>query len=394
MPDVTNRDATRIPVLDGIRGLAIILVVLGHCTPSEALSTRLTEWTKKAALGGWIGVDLFFVLSGFLITGILLRANASPHYFRNFYIRRFLRIWPLYLFVAIMLFLIVPPLLSTADQSAWSKLAAHQEWIWLHCANYGMYLYAADFRGSPIGVTHLWSLAVEEHYYLLWPVAVYVLSLNRLRVLCLAIISMALAFRTVAVLGNYEPFYFTLTHCRIDALALGSALSTYAFEGRLQELRPMARLGGFVATAALAVYFVTQKGFWPWHPFMFSIGLTMVMVVWASLLVLTVGEENHLSRLLQSRALQSAGKYSYAWYIFHGALGGMIDRLIPSWAALASSYRSPEAASITILLLRGGLSLGIAILSWHILEKHCLQFKRYFPAQVAESTGVAGVVST
>src|SRR5882672_5687186 len=113
MPLVGSRalGEQRIPALDGLRGVAILMVLLNHFLPDRNYApSRVMTWLSNAARSGWAGVDLFFVLSGFLITGILIEAKASPHYFRNFYMRRVLRIFPLYYGALVLVFVILPPL--------------------------------------------------------------------------------------------------------------------------------------------------------------------------------------------------------------------------------------------------------------------------------------------
>src|SRR5438874_11818359 len=128
-----TREAKHIPSLDGLRGLAIILVLLFHFTPEGGGHTLIGVLTRWVSRLGWCGVDLFFVLSGFLITGILFDAKGSPHYFRNFYMRRVLRIFPLYYGVLLVVFIIVP-LFKTMTADDW-RLMNNQHWLWLYAAN-------------------------------------------------------------------------------------------------------------------------------------------------------------------------------------------------------------------------------------------------------------------
>src|SRR5215468_3394421 len=105
---LASRQMNRVPVLDGVRGIAILLVLWYHFTPEIGVPVRAIEWLKKTSTGGWLGVELFFVLSGFLITGILLDAKGSPNFFRNFYARRILRIFPLYYACLAFVLLLLP----------------------------------------------------------------------------------------------------------------------------------------------------------------------------------------------------------------------------------------------------------------------------------------------
>src|SRR5260370_16732322 len=178
------RGTGHLPGLDGIRGLAILLVMavhfIGDATPrnfAERLAVKLASY-------GVLGVDLFFVLSGFLITGLLLDAKNDPHYFRNFYARRILRIFPLYYLVLALLFLVLPRLIALTP--ALELARERQVWLWTYTANF--YIAAKSSWAALTYVSHFWSLAIEEHFYLLWPLAVFLLSRETLARICLAAI--------------------------------------------------------------------------------------------------------------------------------------------------------------------------------------------------------------
>src|SRR6202795_1240617 len=159
--------------LDGFRGLAILLVFAFHAfhsTHFSSLPARVLEWFGS---GGWMGVDLFFVLSGFLITGILTKSVGLPRYFRNFYIRRSLRIFPLY-YGVLLLLLALTPLLHLE----WHR--GHLTYL-VYCQNIGGVLnpIEIEYLQPSVNLSHLWSLAVEEQYYLLWPVTIWLLRDER-----------------------------------------------------------------------------------------------------------------------------------------------------------------------------------------------------------------------
>ena len=209
--------------LDGVRGMAVLMVLVFHfvsCAPPtngvEKIIVRMTNF-------GSFGVELFFILSGFLITGILYDSCHKPHYFRNFYARRALRIFPLYYGVLFLVFFVAPmiPLLRgpTLDY-----LVDRQAWAWL----YGVNIYIAkqgDWSFSYID--HFWSLAVEEHFYLVWPLVVFLVA-RRPRTLMTSSLAIALC----AVLARLTGFLaglswwttYVLTPFRLDGLALGAFL--------------------------------------------------------------------------------------------------------------------------------------------------------------------------
>ncbi len=230
-----------IPELQGLRGLAVLAVVLYHCHPL-LVGTPL----YGVSLWGWSGVNLFFVLSGFLITSILLEARGRPHYFRNFYARRALRIWPVYLLLLIVCYSVPLWFLgdSLAHQTHWRTLAAYA-------------LFLQNLRHTPLPGTlgPTWSLAIEEQYYLLWAPLVWLLGARR--VLLASALGVLLVLSPL--LRILHPHWLTPTHTLIhlDGIALGSLLAVALFSLHL-ERRIWLAMGisgaclGWLATATIA----------------------------------------------------------------------------------------------------------------------------------------------
>src|SRR5437899_698335 len=162
----------QMPVLDGLRGVAILLVILNHAIawPLQPATTRVDAVVGVVAYAGWMGVDLFFVLSGFLISGILLDTRGQPGWWPNFIARRALRIFPLYYGALTVLFVLLPCLVRCSNTEL-VTLQENQRWYWTYTVN----LLAAltHGRGTPLYTAHLWSLSIEEQFYLIWPLIVW-----------------------------------------------------------------------------------------------------------------------------------------------------------------------------------------------------------------------------
>ena len=269
----------------------------------------------KAISGiGSTGVDLFFVLSGFLITGILLDAKSSPHFFRNFYARRTLRIFPLYYGVLIACFLIVPLFhpFSPAEQ----QVANRQGWLWLYAANIRESFTNAyyPFSGGWIAMDHFWSLAIEEHFYLLWPLVIFFASRRTMIGICIAVIAIALGTRLGLYLSEIESMaYYHLTPCRMDELAMGGLIVLLARSpGGAAKL---VRIAWGIASVSLMALILTWR--FEWREYIF--GSTLLAMFFAALLVCVVssGLRNPLRLLFQNRGLRLLGKFSYGAYVLH-----------------------------------------------------------------------------
>jgi peptidoglycan/LPS O-acetylase OafA/YrhL len=208
-PDEVARSG-HLPALDGVRGLAILLVMLTHFTLVQQ-GPVLDRLVGMAGRFGWTGVDLFFVLSGFLITSILLSSRGTGHYFRNFYARRTLRIFPLYFFVIFIATVVIPSL-----PFAWTEHFRVENWTrplyWLYLSNFAI-TFSPDASNDMLGLT--WSLAIEEQFYLIWPILVLLLSRRALWWTCIGAVALSVVTRTLFVIGGAERLYaYVLTPSR------------------------------------------------------------------------------------------------------------------------------------------------------------------------------------
>ena len=204
---------TRLPALDGVRGVAILLVIL-HNQTGRYPSLHL----QQIFANGWMGVDLFFVLSGFLITGILVDSRQSEDYFKNFYARRCLRIWPLYYSLLFFMFVIVPVLLPSEAHTVFDRSSP---W-WAYPLFLQNFLIPNPSGATgPLGVT--WSLAIEEQYYLVWPWVVRYCSRSQVRSIALTVICLSPALRFYLSFQHVDTY--SNVFCRLDGLMMGALLA-------------------------------------------------------------------------------------------------------------------------------------------------------------------------
>lgn len=362
--------------LDGLRCIAVIWVVLHNMgnrvlDESNAVFIRLLD----VALGtGWMGVQLFFVLSGYLITRILLASRGTEGALRIFFLRRVLRIFPVYFLLLALMIFVVP--LSGIMPPGWAELAARQQtYLWTYTINWVMPFF--DENCLP----HLWSLGVEEQFYLFWPLLVLFLPITMLPRLFVALIVIATVVRSALFLGGDTwmmdaGYYWTIT--RIDALAAGGLLAWFTTPGR--NGIPRAWLAGMTVSAAVAMLAIIGIT----HEFASSkAGISLLNQTIAGLLFFGViglvtmpGPANRVSSLLASRPMASIGRISYGIYLFHLPV-------IQAWTNLnpLPMDQSGNIARFAAILVNLGavtvISVVIAAISWTLFERPILSLKRF-----------------
>lgn len=368
-----------VPVLDAVRGIAIAMVLLVHLTPSGQGQSAIGAVVKLIAASGKTGVDLFFVLSGFLITGILLDAKGSSHYFRNFYARRTLRIFPLYYGTLLVVFILIPLIHPLSGDAL--RVAHKQGWLWFYGANFqtargGSYFGGAfyPFSGGWITMDHFWSLAVEEHFYLVWPLAIFLLSRRAAIGFCALVIGVAFWLRWEIYRRGLDTMaYYHFTPCRMDQLAIGALLAVLAREVKDQRL--ISRFAMVAAPVALGVLC------WKWNTEMETVvyGHTLFAVLYASVitLLLTCSARNPAMRAVDNRGLRLMGKYSYAIYVLHPLVIHAGMRRV-TYQSLGKAVHSGMIGVFLYIAMGFVLSIAAGWASWHLYEKHFLKLKRFF----------------
>lgn len=372
----TSALPAHIPALDGLRAIAILAVFAYHTVRTPHAEGLVAKAMLHVGAGGWMGVDLFFVLSGFLITGILLDTRGSAGYFRVFALRRALRIFPLY-YATLLALLAGSAMLSGAAASEGTALQEAQGWYWTHLVNL---LVARDgFPGAPLHTGHFWSLAVEEQFYLVWPFVVAACSPARLRRVCLAMIGVALAARIGIVWyagTSPVPGAYVLPFARLDTLALGAWLAVAARQpGGLDAVWPRIRQLGAVGLAGIAAIAVATRTLqWGTAP-MQTVGYLAVGLVAAATLVLVVRSTGPALRILTARPLAHVGRRSYALYVLHYPLIPLAGYAGISGESISALVGSQVAGLLLWTVALFAVSLALAELSWVAIERPCLALK-------------------
>jgi peptidoglycan/LPS O-acetylase OafA/YrhL len=338
----------RVPQLDGVRGLAILLVMFVN-TSEKYPALHL----QRAFANGWMGVDLFFVLSGFLITGILLDGKTSEHYFRNFYTRRALRILPLYYSVLVVMFVLVPVLLPSEGHLVFERSSP---W-WSYPVFLQNFLVAVPTQAlGPLGAS--WSLAIEEQFYLAWPLVVRFCSVAQLR--RVAVVMIVVAAPLTFYLQAQHVLIYSNVFCRQVGLMSGALLALVLHGDGWQPgryLKPAWIL--FALTLTLA--FVSEARGARWLAF------TMVALASASFIFLALYSTNkRLQSLLRNRFLMYTGTISYGLYLLH--------KLVDDLAQTLQVDRHPW---LLLPFIFAG-SYAAATVSWNVLERPFLRLKRSF----------------
>jgi peptidoglycan/LPS O-acetylase OafA/YrhL len=380
----------RIPALDGLRGVAILMVLLFHFAPFGHGLPAPTALVDKVFLAiartGWIGVDLFFVLSGFLITGILYDTKASRHYFRQFYARRVLRISPLYYGVLAIVLIIMPALFP--GNSVLRDLKADSVWYWSYL--YNVKVAATGFRESS-ALGHFWSLAVEEQFYLVWPLVVLLLNTRRLLVACLAAMATALLCRIALSVTGYVVLVNVWTLSAMDALAIGAFIAVVVRQpGGRAVMRRWARPVALLAGLPLAGLFVGESISLVPHRLLLTVGQSLIAVFFGAILILTLTSPptSVIGKAAAQPMLRFFGKYSYALYVFHHPLLWFNPT---SWLRLnfrdvPTVFGSQLPAYLLWLGMMVGLTVALAVVSWNVWEKQFLKLKRFFPYGAGDET--------
>ncbi len=373
-----------IPELDAFRAFGITMMVAGHFWPVESYRV----W--KALLLCWALMDTFFVISGFLIVGILIDSRERPEYYRSYYIRRTLRIFPIYYLVLIVMTaatLIWGPAGYAYTLANWGSLA----WFFVYAGNIpsattGIWPTAAGGSYTP-----LWSLQVEEQFYLLTPFLIRQLSVKTMTRLLWAFVFISPALRIAFYFWNPANTLaqYVLLPCHMDGLALGGLIAIRFRSGPWKIAKgPLtaATIGGIVLTVA----FCSWAGFAHDQPLNRTVGYSLASFASALIVLwLVTFRGSRVTALLRIRPVQHLGKVSYGMYLMHYPVGVTLVALWP----LLLGYKLPGLARVPLIFV---VTLALGSLSWRYFEapvnglRDRLSVKRV-PAGTLASRGLQGV---
>jgi peptidoglycan/LPS O-acetylase OafA/YrhL len=335
--------------LQGLRGVAVLAVVIYHC------HLRLKgTWVYGASLWGWAGVNLFFVLSGFLITSILLESREKPHYFRNFYGRRALRIWPVYVLMLILCALL-PDWFVNESSTAFGHVGP-----WVACILLVQNLFHLTL---PWALGPTWSLAIEEQYYLVW--APLVRWLTRPWMLC-AVLTMALVASPMFRMSHFGWLTATHTLIHLDGIAWGSLLALGLHAAGISR-RTWLWLGlGGMAAGLLAA--ATVAGGTAFLDSALAVGFAGAVLA----AIASTGARNPVSALLRRGPLPFYGRISYGLYMTHIAViiyFGWFDEHMDRYGMMGN---------LAVMVFRLAVTTAFATVLWYGFESRILKLKKYF----------------
>jgi peptidoglycan/LPS O-acetylase OafA/YrhL len=337
----------RIPQLDAVRGIAVLVVLLHN--------TDLGRYTGAVADNGWMGVDLFFVLSGFLITGILLDTKNAEGYFRNFYARRALRIWPLYYCALFLMFVVIPLVRPSEAHNVFD--AKSMPW-WSYFVYLQNFLVAVPTRATGLlGVT--WSLAVEEQFYLVWPLVVRFCNEATLRRIMITIICLDPVLRFV--MSHRGLNVYSNTFCRLDGLMWGGLLALLLRSRTFpRETHVLTAWIALLIAAPLALITANRVN-WIVYSFTAVASVSFVYVALNS-------KQKWLQAALSNRFLVYSGMISYGIYVLEK---------MPVDALKSLHWQGHPAAVLPVTTVA---TYVLATLSWYLLERPVMTCKRFFAA--------------
>lgn len=362
------------PALDGLRGLAVLMVIFFHSSTFAHDMSGIQLFSAMHCyyiftLLGETGVDLFFILSGFLITGILIDTRNVKNPLKTFYIRRALRLLPLY-YVVLFIVLMCSAFLSN-DSGIGLKILMHFLYLqnYLTEYNFDTFMY----------FNHTWSLAVEEQFYLFWPVFflfVYRKSPQKALLLCVTLIFVSLLCRGALAGLGHEKLAYTALFSRMDELCMGAFLSICFVQYR-DILNKYADILPYIMLSMCLLLIGSFILYWatiPPRTIMINSGLVYCAIFYSSLLsyILLSPDTSYVKRVFCIRSLRYIGRISYGLYIFH------VPAMMMTGVYISDYKLGYVMNHLCILLVGGTLSFIVAFLSYKYVERPILKLKNKY----------------
>ena len=369
----------RITEFDGLRALAVILVFLNHFAP-----VRSVPWLNCVRQVGWVGVDIFFVLSGFLITGILLENRSEKiGYYKNFYMRRSLRTFPLYYGLLTVVLLVMS--ISKGGKELTKMMVEWGNPVWL-------YVYFGNVKTAILNVSPpsyfipLWSLHVEEQFYLIFPFLVRRLNIRQLQNVLIGGILVAplIRFGLFALFPERPLLQYMLLPCRMDALAFGALIVTSSANALL---RPRLKVGMFLVT--FGILCLAYQTFW-WAggtfdtPIERTAGYSLFDLSFAGCLILVLNFRGcRGTAWLNWKPLQFIGMISYGIYLFQLPSAALVNKVLRT-----TNFGGIESDTTSYALCVAATCIGLATISWYLWEIKWLRLKSRFVGVSVDPTRI------
>lgn len=363
-----------VPALDGIRGLAILLVLFDHLFWANSnTGNRIFDFLSAVRESSFVGVNLFFALSGFLITGILLDTLNIPHFFKTFYARRALRIFPLYYGVLFLMLLFTSPL-----HIFWN---GWQFFYLTYTANLAVWTRPLLILPH-LNISHFWSLQVEEQFYLVWPFIVYrvrkLQSLIRLSIIT-CIVVLLIRVGLVSARPYLHNFYlpYSPTFSCVDNLLFGCclcALLRTSMRNKVLELAP--RVFAVCAIVMVIAAFLNGGLHWQKSIFIPTLGFSLIGISSASVIAMALRAGSRTQRFFSNGILRFFGKYSYGLYVFHFSIEALLSG--PIRAFVGARFHSKALGVLAAAVVVALLTIVVSLLSYHLYESRFLKLKKYF----------------
>jgi peptidoglycan/LPS O-acetylase OafA/YrhL len=377
-------ESRHLPELDGVRGIAIFAVLISHGVGSLRLVPQDTAWglaVSRTLIPLWGGVDLFFTLSGFLITGILLRSRSRSSYFRSFYARRALRIFPIY--YGFLIFQLCLGMMSPEFHRFLPATVAERVSYFFYLQNWPVFW--VSWAGMTGIASIYWSLAVEEQFYMVWPAVIRWVRPRLLLGICVAGFLLGWVERWVMI--RHVGLQFGLMEwpfSRLDGLFLGASLALYQHVAGRRT--PMAWAAGLFAAGAVLYGSVAVL-----HPeelqaagrHLWTIGVTGFALMSAGMIAAAQHRPRWLHAVLTLRPLVAAGTYSYGMYVYHLLIYTVVASGVSHWIVPRFGAYPNPLIGFAVIVAAIALSMGVAFVSFEVVETRILSLKRYFPSPSA-----------